>query len=493
MPARRPYILLWIPLICLLLAGAQCSLSNDDSGNDNSGDATTTARVDSEQKISNTAGGFSGNLDAGDQFGSAVASLGDLEGDGVTDLAVGAPYTDGNGTDRGAVWILFLNSDGRVDTQQRITDGSGNFDGNLADGDRFGAAVASLGDLDGDGVTDLAVGAPGDDDGGTDRGAVWILYLDAEGNVRLIQKISDTAGGFDGNLNDGDQFGGAVASIGDRDGDGIDDLAVGAPNAGDGGPGRGAVWILFLDTDGTVKSQQKIADGTGGFDGSLNDDDHFGSAVAGLGDLDGMAATIWPWGRIRVMTAAPTGARSGSCSWTRKARSIRSRRLPTTRVDSRATSMTATNSAARWPIPAISTATASTIWPWERIRAMTAVRIAVPCGSCSWIRTARSIRSRKLPTGPVDSKATWLTAMSSAARSRASATSTARNCPISPSERLWTMTAEPIRVRSGYSSSKSPTEIRYPAIFLRYSCVPAAAAGIYRPRPQWRLIKRHSR
>ena len=281
MPARRLFILFWILVTCLLLGGAQCSVSNsDNSGN-------TTARVDSDQKISDTSGGFNGNLDAGDQFGSAVVSIGDLEGDGVADLAVGAPYTDDGGPDRGAVWILFMNSDGRVDTQQKIAGGAGGFDGKLDNDDRFGSAVASPGDLNGDGTTDLAVGAPGDDDGGTDRGAVWILFLNAEGKVRLYQKISDTAGGFGGKLNDGDQFGSAVASIGDLDGDGVADLAVGAPYTDVGGADSGAVWILFLDRDGKVKSQQKIADGAGGFNGNLKSGDRFGNAVSGIGDLDG--------------------------------------------------------------------------------------------------------------------------------------------------------------------------------------------------------------
>jgi hypothetical protein len=283
MRTRKPCFVFCLLLSCLLLGGAKCSLTNGNS--DNSG--STTVRVDSDQKISDNSGGFNGNLDAGNQFGSAVVSIGDLEGDGVADLAVGAPNTHGGGTDRGAVWILFMNSDGRVDTQQKIADGSGGFDGKLDNDDRFGSAVASPGDLNGDGTTDLAVGAPGDDDGGTDRGAVWILFLNTEGKVRLYQKISDTAGGFSGKLKDGDQFGSAVASIGDIDGDGIDDLAVGAPYANEGGTGRGEVWILFMDRDGKVRSQQKIADGSGGFKGNLNDGDHFGNAVTGLGDLDG--------------------------------------------------------------------------------------------------------------------------------------------------------------------------------------------------------------
>ena len=57
-------------------------------------------------------------------------------------------------------------------------------------GDPFGVSVSSLGDLDGDGVTDLAVGAIGDDTGGTDRGALHVLLLNADGTVKSAQKIA---------------------------------------------------------------------------------------------------------------------------------------------------------------------------------------------------------------------------------------------------------------------------------------------------------------
>ena len=203
-----------------------------------------------KRKIADSTGGFDGTLNDGDRFGNAVASVGDLDGDGIGDLAVGAPDANKNGPGRGALWILFMDQDGRVRSQQKITDGSGGFKGNLDDDDHFGSAVASLGDLDGDGIPDLAVGAPGDDDGGTDRGAVWILFMDRDGRVRSQQKIADGAGGFNGDLSDGDQFGSAVAGIGNLDGNGIPDLAVGAPLDDDGGTDKGAVWILFLQDTG---------------------------------------------------------------------------------------------------------------------------------------------------------------------------------------------------------------------------------------------------
>ncbi|MBI4470513.1 MAG: FG-GAP repeat protein [Acidobacteria bacterium] len=66
------------------------------------------------------------------------------------------------------------------------------------------------------------------------------------GTVKGHQKISATEGGFAGTLDDTDQFGITVAAVGDLDGDGVTDLAVGAPQDGDGGSNRGAVWLLFL-------------------------------------------------------------------------------------------------------------------------------------------------------------------------------------------------------------------------------------------------------
>ena len=86
-----------------------------------------------------------------------MAALGDLDGDGTGDLAVGA-----NGTgllSQGAVWILFLNPDGTVASEAKILGFRG----------YGGSSLATLGDLDGDGTGELAVGAPGDDDGDGDQ------------------------------------------------------------------------------------------------------------------------------------------------------------------------------------------------------------------------------------------------------------------------------------------------------------------------------------
>ncbi|MCZ6851907.1 MAG: hypothetical protein O7F17_09720 [Planctomycetota bacterium] len=240
-----------------------------------------------QQKISDTQGGFTGTLGSFDVFGHSVTSLGDLNGDGVGDMAVGAPDDDDGGFNRGAVWVLFLNTDGTVKSHQKISDTQGGFTGLLDNGDRFGVSVASLGDLDGDGVGDLAVGADRDGDGGVDRGAVWVLLLHSDGTVKAHQKISSTQGGFTGTLDDADRFGISVAALGDFDGDDLEDLAVGAVLDDDGGNARGAVWVLLLNADGTVKAHQKISDTQGGFTGTLDDADEFGFAVASIGDLDG--------------------------------------------------------------------------------------------------------------------------------------------------------------------------------------------------------------
>ncbi|MCH9650234.1 MAG: integrin alpha [Deltaproteobacteria bacterium] len=265
------------------------------SGDDDGGDARgavwilflhPNGTVKSHQKISSTEGGFTGALNDIDSFGLSVASPGDLDGDGIPDLAVGAPFDGDGAVASGALWILFLHPNGTVKSHQKISNTEGGFTGSLGPNSLFGIGLASVGDLDRDGHGDLGVGASGDSNGGASRGAVWILFLHPDGTVKNHQKISSTEGGFSGTLDSDDSFGISVTSLGDFDRDGNADLAVGARQDDDGGPDRGAAWILFLHGDGTVKTHQKISDTQGGFTGTLEDNDWFGRGVASLGDLD---------------------------------------------------------------------------------------------------------------------------------------------------------------------------------------------------------------
>jgi hypothetical protein len=231
-------------------------------------------------------------LSEADTFGTSVANIGDLDGDGVNDLAVGARLDDEGGADSGAVHIIFMNTDGSVDSTVEINDSTPNSP-TLTNNDHFGDSVANIGDLDGDGVNDLAVGAIRDDAGGTDRGAVHIIFMNTDGSVKSTEEINDsTPNGPE--LGDEDRFGDSVANIGDLDGDGVNDLAVGAPNddtksnGTDGGRNwdAGGAYIIFMNTDGSVKSTEEINDSTANGP-ELSKADSFGHGVANIGDLDG--------------------------------------------------------------------------------------------------------------------------------------------------------------------------------------------------------------
>jgi hypothetical protein len=245
--------------------------------------AASLAQVGSvlrEQRINELSGGFSGALADYDGFGESLAPLDDLNGDGVRDLAVGAIGDDEGGPERGAVWILFLKKDGTVLSQTKIGNSSGGLAGALARVEQFGLKLASIGDLDGDGLQELAV---------TSQNArlLRVLFLDRDGTVRTHTQITPTDSVFGGRARPAQFEFGGIGGVGDLDGDGTPDLAWGAPYTDWGRvEDAGAVWILHMNPDGTAKSARKITTGQGGFTGSLAEDDYFGMAIRPLGDVN---------------------------------------------------------------------------------------------------------------------------------------------------------------------------------------------------------------
>lgn len=185
-------------------------------------------------------------LEFGDRLGMGLDWIGDLNADGIPELAVASPGDDDGGVDRGAIRIFSAPTCalGKMTEIAKISSTAGGFGPGLSDGDELGhLGVAGPGDLDGDGLPDLVVGAPGDDDGGADRGAIYRLLLNADGTVKSKSKLSSTSGNFTGALADGDRFGHLSAH--DLNNDGVAELIVGAPYDDDGSTDAGAIWILW--------------------------------------------------------------------------------------------------------------------------------------------------------------------------------------------------------------------------------------------------------
>jgi len=245
-----------------------------------SGEVEVTKKVlIQENQGAESFGDFDVNLAPFDRFGQAVANIGDIDGDGVVDLAVIA-----GGDGDGVVYIFPLNTDGTVKNATeggfitKITDNTNGFSGSFNTG---GFGLTGLGDVDDDGVNDLAVIA--------DNNVIYILFLNADGTVKDQQEISPGVGGFDGSeLTGGDRLI-VLTSIGDLNGDGINDLAVGASNDENesGTNNTGAVYLLTLDSSGMVTDEVKIAPGLFGFTEVLNSGDKFGRFLGNPGDVDG--------------------------------------------------------------------------------------------------------------------------------------------------------------------------------------------------------------
>jgi len=222
---------------------------------------------------------FGGATEASDfvsLFNRGLTGMGDLDGDGVGDVAVGAPRDDDGDVDAGAIWILYLNADGSPKAAKKIAQGSAGFGTELQSGSQFGHSLACLGDLNGDGFVDLAAGEFGSNH------RRWLLFLD--GNQNVIGTSASV------------QLSESLCSAGDLDGDGRVELAT-----------EGLV-VRFLTGDGRERKRLMLFPGRNGVPDHASTRALGTYALAPLGDLDGD-------GTLELAAADFRDVESGGALW----------------------------------------------------------------------------------------------------------------------------------------------------------------------------------
>jgi hypothetical protein len=209
---------------------------------------------------------------AGDYFGFAISAAGDFNGDGKDDFIVGAPLKNAPGMESGAAYVIYGASGGPSNDLADALMLSGE-----NAGDHFGHSVTDAGNFLGSNSDCVAVGAPGNTQDGIDAGAAYVFageQFPADPDADHDLKIRNGAAARPGSL-----YGFAVEGIGRWDGDGYDDLAIGAPYCNESGSEAGRVEIVFGDPSPSTTGD-RYANGEAATD-------HFGYSLARLGQVEG--------------------------------------------------------------------------------------------------------------------------------------------------------------------------------------------------------------
>ncbi|MGK7901280.1 MAG: beta strand repeat-containing protein [Hormoscilla sp.] len=167
---------------------------------------------------------------SGEGAGLSVSDAGDINGDGIDDLIIGAPGADLNGDLSGSSYVVF-GSDGGFSASINLDElnGSNGFAiAGISPGDRVGASVSGAGDINGDGISDLIIGAPGTHVCGTSSGLNYVLFGNDGGFASSINldELNGSNGFAIDSLSTGNNIGISVSGAGDINGDGIDDLII---------------------------------------------------------------------------------------------------------------------------------------------------------------------------------------------------------------------------------------------------------------------------
>ncbi len=252
-----------------------------------------------------------------DSSGKSVSNAGDVNGDGFDDLIVGADGADPHGpySNFGSSYVVFGKASGFSAAMNLSSlNGSNGFRLNgEAEDDSSGNSVSTAGDVNGDGFSDLIVGAVGADPNDSATGASYVVFGKASG-FSAAMDLSDLDGsnGFrlDG-VKELDFTGFSVSTAGDVNGDGFDDVIVGAYNAGPNGPVSGSSYVVFGKASGfSAAMELSSLDGSNGLrlDG-VAELDRSSRSVSTVGDVngDGFDDLI-----VGAHGADPNGSYSGS-------------------------------------------------------------------------------------------------------------------------------------------------------------------------------------
>lgn len=207
-----------------------------------------------------------------DAAGVSVCNSGDLNNDGMLDVLIGASGYDYGDQDTGAVYVVFLPRSGTMSLSEanvRITGESR--------GDHAGHAVAGGFDFNGDGLSDVLVGAPQNEENGSESGAAYLIYGPLQSDVELVD-ADLTIRGDEAHTRLGD----SVASAGDVNGDGLNDIIVGATEIGGDTKKEGSVCLIH---GGTERPEVLLSSCDAVLVGE-SVDDLAGFAVAGVGDVN---------------------------------------------------------------------------------------------------------------------------------------------------------------------------------------------------------------
>ena len=279
--------------------GANGRVSRTDFDDD--GDGT----IDRSERVLSTLDGSNGfiltGIDAFDQSGISVSSAGDVNGDGYDDLIIGARYADPNGdSNAGETYLVYggasaPGTDGVLDLS--ALNGTNGFTLTGIDSyDLSGFSVSSAGDVNGDGYDDLIIGAQGADPNGRNSGETYIVYGGANapgtGSRFNLSSLNGSNGFTLNGIDAYDRSGASVSSAGDVNGDGYDDLIVGASREADpNGDDSGETYLVYGGASapgtGGVLDLSDL-DGTNGFIvNGIDARDFSGQSVSSAGDVNG--------------------------------------------------------------------------------------------------------------------------------------------------------------------------------------------------------------